>query len=89
MISGIIEWRFNCDEASETARKVFDKVMNYDWLREHGIQPFDSTAAWEEAMRQLSQVTKRSPVTRVRIREGKVNPCWDNLWTGLVTGGEQ
>lgn len=87
MIYGVIEWQFDCDEASEKANEVFHTVMNYDWLREHGINPFDSDAAWEEVMKQLSQVTKRSPVTRVRIRAGEPNPCWDNLWTGLVIGG--
>ncbi len=89
MISGVTEWRFDCDEASEKANEVFDTVMNRDWLREHGIDPFDYDAAWAEVMKRLPEVTKRSPVTRVRIREGKVNPCWDNLWTGLVTGGGQ
>lgn len=89
MISGIIEWCFNCDEASETAREVFDRVMNYDWLREHGIHPFDTDAIWAELEKQLSKVSKQSPVTKVRIREGDANLRWDTLWTELVTGGEQ
>lgn len=88
MISGIIEWRFDCNEASEKVNEVFDTVMNRDWLREHGIGPFDDDGAWEEVMKQLSQVTKRSPVTVVRIREGDTNLCWDSLWAELLTGGE-
>jgi len=89
MDSGVIEWCFNCDEASEKAREVFDRVMNRDWLLEHGIHPFCTEAVWAELDRQLSQITKRSPVTRVRIREAEPNPCWDNLWTGLAIGGEE
>jgi len=89
MISGIIEWCFDCDEASESAREVFDRVMNRDWLREHDIHPFDTDAIWAELDKQLSQVTKRSPATRIRIREGDTNLCWDTLWTELATGGEQ
>lgn len=89
MISGVIEWQFDCDEASQEAREVFDRVMNRDWLREHGIHPFDTEAIWVELDKQLSQVTKRSPVTRVRISEGEPNSWWDSFWTGLVIGGEQ
>ena len=59
MISGVIEWRFNCDEASEVANEVFDTMMNRDWLREHSINLFDNDAVWGEVMKQLSQVTKR------------------------------
>jgi hypothetical protein len=88
MISGVIEWRFDCDEASKQARETFDKVMNRDWLREHGIGPFDDDGAWQEVMKQLTKVTNRSPVTIVRLREAEANPCWDLLWQRIFTGGE-
>ena len=87
MISGVTEWRFDCDEAFEKANEVFDTVMNREWLREHGIDPFDDDAAWTEVMKRLPEVMKRSPVTLVRIREGDANRCWDTLWTEIVTGG--
>lgn len=89
MISGIIEWRFNGDEASPEQREIFDTVMNYDWLAKHGIHMFDTEAIWAELDKQLSQALERSPVTKFRLTEGESNPCWDNLWTGLVIGGGQ
>ena len=89
MIYGVVEWRFDCDEASESAKEVFSTVMDYGWLQRYGIHPFDTEAIWAELDRQLSQVSKRSPVTRVRLSEGEPTPCWDNFWKSLMTGGGQ
>jgi len=83
MIYGIVEWRFDCDEASDIAKEVFNRVIGVDRF------PVDLDADYGELSEQLHQVTKRSPVTIVRIREGEANFYWDNLWTELIIGGEQ
>ena len=87
MISGVIEWSFDCDEASESAREVFDRVMNRDWLLEHGISPFDSDAAWEEVKKQLSHL--REPCLLTIIRVAEPNPAWDSFQANLMKGSEK
>jgi len=87
MISGVIEWRFDCDEASEKANEVFDTVMNREWLREHGIDPFDDDAAWAEVMKRLSDL--REPCVLTIIRVAKPNPAWDSFQANLMKGSEK
>ena len=87
MISGVIEWRFDCDEASEKANEVFDTVMNREWLREHGIDPFDDDAAWEEVKKQLSHL--REPCLLTIIRVAEPNPAWDSFQANLMKGSEK
>ena len=87
MISGVIEWSFDCDEASESAREVFDRVMDRGWLLEHGISPFDSDAAWEEVMKRLSDLKEPCVLTVVRITEP--NPRWDLFQENLMKGNEK
>ncbi len=87
MDSGVIEWRFDCDEASESAREVFDRVMDRGWLLEHGISPFDSDAAWEEVMKRLSDLKEPCVLTVVRITEP--NPRWDLFQENLMKGNEK
>lgn len=76
MDSGVIEFRFNCDEASKKANELFDKVMNRDWLLEHGIAPFDTDGAWEEVSKQLSHIGERHVLNVTRI-VGHPNSRWD------------
>jgi len=87
MDSGVIEWCFDCDEASEKAREVFDGVMNRDWLLGHGIHPFDSDAAWKEVMKQLSLLREPCVLTVIRITEP--NPKWDLFQANLIKGSEK
>ena len=87
MISGVIEWCFVCDEASESAREVFDRVMNRDWLLEHGIHSFDTDAAWEEVMKQLSHL--REPCLLTIIRVAEPNPAWDSFQANLMKGSDE
>ena len=87
MDSSVIEWRFNCDEASEKAREVFDRVMNRDWLLEHGIAPFDSDAAWEEVKKQLSHL--REPCLLTLIRVAEPNLAWVSFQANLMKRGEK
>ena len=67
MNSVVIEWCFKCDEASEKANELFDKVMNRDWLLRHGIPPFDIDAAWEEVSKRLSHICERHVLNVTRI----------------------
>lgn len=62
MNSEIIEWCFDCEEASEAAREIFDRVMNTGWLLEHGIHPLNSDAAWEEVRKHLLHLGERCGV---------------------------
>ena len=87
MDSGVIEWRFDCDESSEAAKEVFDRVMNRDWLLEHGISPFDSDAAWEEVMKQLSDLREPCVLTVVRVAESNLG--WDLFFTNIIKRGEK
>ena len=87
MDSGVIEFRFNCDEASEKANELFDKVMNRDWLLEHGIDPFDTDGAWEEVKKQLSHL--REPCLLTIIRVAEPNPAWDSFQANLMKGSEK
>lgn len=87
MDSGVIEWCFNYDEASEKAREVFDRVMNRDWLLEHGIDPFDSDAAWEEVKKQLSHL--REPCLLTIIRVAEPNSAWDSFQANLMKGSDE
>jgi len=71
MDSSIIEWRFDCDKASKSARDVFDMVMDRYWLLAHGIHPFDTDTAWEEVRKRLSHLKEPCGVlTAIRITEG-------------------
>jgi len=87
MGSGVIEWCFDCDQASEAANDVFDTVMDRDWLLEHGIHPFDTDAAWEEVMKQLSHL--REPCLLTIIRVAEPNPAWDSFQANLMKGSEK
>jgi hypothetical protein len=87
MISGVIEWSFDCDKASENAREVFDRVMNRDWLREHGISLVDIDAAWEELVKQLLTLGEPCVVTVIRVNEP--NWKWDLFFTNLINRGEK
>jgi len=84
---GVMEWGFNCDEASEGAREVFDRVMERGWRLEHGIDPFDDEAAWEEVMKQLSQLRERCLLTVIRVT--KPNLRWDLFQANLLKGSEK
>ncbi len=83
----VIEWCFDCDQASEAANDVFDTVMNRDWLWEHGISLFDSDAAWEEVMKQLSDL--REPCVLTIIRVAKPNTAWDLFQANLMKGSKK
>ena len=87
MDSGVIEWRFDCDESSEAAKEVFDGVMNRDWLSEHGIAPFDSDGAWGAVMKQLSELKEPCVLTVIRVTEP--NPRWDLFQENLMKGNEK
>jgi len=87
MIYGVVEWRFDCDEASESAKEVFSTVMDYGWLQRHGIHPFDTEAAWEEVMKRLSDLKEPCVLTVVRITEP--NPRWDLFQENLMKGNEK
>ncbi len=78
MNSGVIEFRFDCDEASEGAEEIFNRMMGVDCLLG------DWDAVYKELSKQIRQVTKRSPLTVVRIREAEPNPCWGSLWANLL-----
>ncbi len=80
----VIEWCFDCDQASEAANDVFDTVMNREWLLEHGIHPFDTDAAWEEVKKQLSHL--REPCLLTIIRVAEPNPSWDSFLANLMKG---
>ncbi len=82
MGSGVLEWCFDCDQASEAANDVFDTVMNREWLLEHGIHPFDTDAAWEEVKKQLSHL--REPCLLTIIRVAEPNPAWDSFQASLM-----
>lgn len=94
MDSSVIEWRFCCDKASESAREVFDRVMNRDWLLEHGIHPFDSDAAWEEVRKHLAHLREPCGVlTAIRVTEGKATAdeqqgIWSKVYQ-VLAGGEK
>jgi len=83
----VIEWCFDCDQASEVANDVFDTVMNREWLLEHGIHPFDTDAAWEEVKKQLSHL--REPCLLTIIRVAEPNPAWDSFQANLMKGSEK
>jgi hypothetical protein len=83
----VIEWCFDCDQASEAANDVFDTVMNREWLLEHGIHPFDTDAAWEEVKKQLSHL--REPCLLTIIRVAEPNPAWDSFQANLMKGSEK
>jgi len=87
MNSEVIEWCFKCDEASERANELFDKVMNRTWLLERGIDPFDSDAAWEEVRKQLFDLRERCVLTVIRI--GEPNLGWNLFITNLTGGSER
>ena len=84
---GVIEWCFNCDEASKRANELFDKVMDRGWLLEHGIPPFDSDAAWEEVVKQLSDLGEPCVLTITRVT--KPSPSWDLFQANLMKGSEK
>ena len=94
VISGVIEWRFDCDKASREARETFDKTMNRDWLLRHGINPFDIDAAWDEAARQLSEMGERCALNFTRIAEqpdlqrADQREIWAIIWE-ILAGGEK
>ena len=92
MDSSIIEWRFDCDRASESAREVFNMVIDRGWLLEHGIHPFDDDAAWEEVRNRLSHLKEPCGVlTAIRITEGNATTdeqrqIWSRLYQILAGG---
>ncbi len=93
MISGVIEWRFDCDKASQEARETFDKTMNRDWLLQRGINAFDIDAAWEEAANQLSLMGKRCALSFTRVEQptflsNEQREIWAIIWE-ILTGGEK
>ena len=83
---GVIEWCFNCDEASKRANDLFDKIMDRDWLLQHGIHPFDIDAAWAELEKQLAHL--REPCLLTVTRATKPNASWDSFVANLVRGGD-
>ena len=83
---GVIEWGFKCDEASKRANELFDKVMDRDWLLQHGIHPFDTDTAWVEIEKQLSHLGESCLLTVTRAT--KPNARWDSFVANLVQGGE-
>lgn len=83
----VIEWCFDCDQASEAANDLFDTVMDRRWLLEHGIHPFDTDAAWEEVKKQLSHL--REPCLLTIIRVAEPNPAWDSFQANLMKGSEK
>ena len=66
----VIEWSFDCDQASDAANAAFDTVMNRDWLLEHGIHPFDTDVAWEEAKKHMLYLGESSVLTNTKIIQG-------------------
>jgi hypothetical protein len=83
----VFEWCFDCDQASEAANDLFDTVMDRRWLLEHGIHPFDTDAAWEEVMKQLSHL--REPCLLTIIRVAEPNPAWDSFQANLMKGSDE
>jgi len=83
----VIEWCFDCDQASEAANDLFDTVMDRRWLLEHGIHPFDTDAAWEEVKKQLSHL--REPCLLTIIRVAEPNPAWDSFQANLMKGSDE
>ena len=93
MNSGIIEYCFHYDEASQAAKEVFDRVMSRDWNLDHGIHPFDIDAVWAEVAKQLSYIGNRASLTLTRISLGDVardeeQHIWSKLYQ-LLAGGEK
>jgi hypothetical protein len=83
---GVIEWSFNCDEASKNANDLFSKVMNRGWLLQKGIHPFDIDAAWAEVEKQLSQLGE--PCVLTVTRATKPSALWDLFIANLTRGDE-
>ncbi len=89
----VIEWCFDCDQASEAANDLFNTVMDRRWLLEHGIHPFDTDAAWEEVRKHLSRLGEPSVLTAIRITQGNATAdeqrgIWAIIWE-ILTGGEK
>ncbi len=93
MNTTVIEWSFDCDQASDVANSVFDTVMNRDWCREHGINPFDTDAVWEEARKHLSHLGEPSVLTNTKITQVNTTPDEQRrLWSkvgGILLRGEK
>ena len=89
----VLEWCFDCDQASEAANDVFDTVMDRGWLLEHGIHPFDTDAAWEEVRKHLSRLGEPSVLTAIRITQGNATAdeqrhVWSMVYR-ILPGGEK
>ena len=78
----VLEWCFNCDEASKKANDIFNKVMDRNWLAHHGIHPFDLDAAWVELERQLEQL--REPCVLTVTRATEMNASWNSFVANLM-----
>ena len=77
MDARVIEWSFNCDEASESAKEVFDEVIG-----RHGPL-VDIDAEWEELYNQLSDLREPCVLTVSRPAHQQ-NPRLDLFIANLV-----